>query len=541
MARPLKKLSEDDRVVDIAHFLFTNDLPNLSETIALREEVEVLRPKISSLRAQLTELEDRLFRCNSALSQIRTLPQEVIGTVFDFALDAVPPSKRRSTLLQLGKVCKMWNEEAHNPTRWAEATIELTDDLNSPTYEEMELQFKYARDCPRTITIRGRDCRCQWDRPCQWGSSAVMQLLLGCPVLKRLALLPPSLQCFQKFQESFEAAIKKSPPTSLSIQSFAVDIPSAALQQVPGATNELVLGGLMMLLPSLTSLSISLPLSDDSAIIRLPMLGSTLGNLTRLNVKCYWNTLDILNALRHCQNLQSLLLDYHGSSAETSKDDICDIILPRLHTFDVTMPGSSASSTILPRLVLPALADLRLFVNKLQRLDALLNQLGILSGTSSLRSLTVWNDGLPGLPLFLEAEMLVNTLFHIPSLRRLSLDKVTFDPHRFVETTRQMMEGGLTMLPVIQSIELFNAVDVRRHFDIDEFLQSVKIRQPISIPGSLSETIIQRDTLRRVVFGYSAHLPKNSFQQDWELASDTMQLLEDSYGVVVDSVFLTQR
>lgn len=92
------------------------------------------------------------------------------------------------------------------------------------------------------------------------------------------------------------------------------------------------------------------------------------------------------------------------------------------------------------------------------------------------------------------------------------------------------------ILPVIQSIELIDPLTHDRGFDgfdLDSFLQLVKVRRP---------TLRSPDSLRRVVMSYSRrwHESGHHYLKHWELASDTIQSLNDSYGVVADRVFLAR-
>ncbi|KAJ3503906.1 hypothetical protein NMY22_g18086 [Coprinellus aureogranulatus] len=56
--------------VDISHLLYTNFPPNEAEKTMAQGEVDMLAPSIQKVRAQLRELEDRMFRCRSIASPI---------------------------------------------------------------------------------------------------------------------------------------------------------------------------------------------------------------------------------------------------------------------------------------------------------------------------------------------------------------------------------------------------------------------------------------------------------------------------------------
>lgn len=423
----------DENHVDISHLLISNDPPSVSEYTALRGEVDDLGPRIVSLRAQLVELEDRLYRCTSALSPIRNLPQEVLGEIFHHILDAVPHEPvKRSTLLRLGDVSKMWREEAHNPSRWATVTVEFPNGRSSSAYKQLESHLKKARGCPRSITVQG-DCPCRLSRHClcYWRADSFATFLSGFSSLRSLTLHFTTIQCFRNFMES----TKRSLQSWDTIQSLSLSIGSLTR----GSDKRVVLKELAVFPLSLTSLSLSLPDYRSDIDISLPFLASTLGTLTCLDITCRRDTSEFLDALRHCQNLRVLQLNC-GHSAGSRQGDIGDVVLPKLHFLEVIVSELPAASKILPRLVLPSLLDLRLLTSRKQHIWESLDQLKILSGTSSLRSLAIGNRTLQ--PFSLDAETLADVVSRISSLHHLSLDRINFNAHRFVETVRQRMLRG---------------------------------------------------------------------------------------------------
>jgi hypothetical protein len=217
------------------------------------------------------------------------------------------------------------------------------------------------------------------------------------------------------------------------------------------------------------------------------------------------------------------------------------------------MGKSTASSRVLPCLVLPALSSLRLFISFRhddRELMLRLVQLKVLSpedpSAPALRSLSLHSHTVMGLKRKINIDVLFDIFSKIPSLQHFTSDMIYFDAQRFVDALPQKMEGGspdpLSAIRSLHFIDIDGNFDV---FDIGAFLQFVILRRR----GSLNERGLQAvglpDPLRSIVFGYSDwKLEGNSFgkhQEQYELASDTISLLQKSYSVAVDRIFLSNR
>ncbi|KAJ3536046.1 hypothetical protein NMY22_g6204 [Coprinellus aureogranulatus] len=462
--------------LDMTRLLSTNYPLDDVEKHVVQGKIDMLESSIQRVRAQLEELENQLLLCKIVLSPMRKVPQEIIGVIFKFTLEALADPKARAVdLLRLALVCKAWNDEAHNSAHWSNIFIPVYKcNPQFATSKEMAARFKDLRmikvqefamcECLRSTT--------QGVNTCPLSKSACFQLL-SCSrnsSLQSISLSVSCFQCFDKFMQSVKNG-KEALQTWLSIRSVTLEIfKYRQLQSTTGREDF----NLKDLPPSLTSLTLSLPkLSRVTTRLRLLLSTSMLGKLTFLGFGCGWNTLITLDILRCCKNLQHLRLEYL-MWPQTLSEDAAEVVLPKLRTLDVSMTPS-ASATILPLLILPALVDIRIGAIHGGEAYDKLAYLNIFSpGTPSaptLLSLTIYFNRLAeddALYTRDSEQGLVDTFFAIPSLQDFTLMGTCFDSQRFLEILQRRVEqGDKVFLPKIQSFQLINPnLNLRSQFDV---------------------------------------------------------------------------
>ncbi|KAJ3503910.1 hypothetical protein NMY22_g18085 [Coprinellus aureogranulatus] len=133
----------------------------------------------------------------------------------------------------------------------------------------------------------------------------------------------------------------------------------------------------------------------------------------------------------------------------------------------------------------------------------------------------------------------------MPSLRNIALRDISFDSQRFLEILQRSVEqGDKIFLPEVQSFQLIEPRLKFGGFDVKSFLQFVKFRHHLMQPEVHLGAARRPNSLRRITFGFRMH-DQHDFEfseqaRKWELALGTISVLEKSYGIVVDRVFLSE-
>ena len=551
MSLPLNtEALSDPAGANITHLLNTNNPPDNTEAAVLQKEVDVLVPTVSHLRAQLKLAEAKLLQCRSVLSAIRKFPQEILVQVFTFAIGGKGWKTRRGALVQLGRVSKAWHGAAYDPSLWADVIVKIND-IRSP--EDIEVMFRNSKSYPRTVTLQGRGCGCgnPEETPCAhpWRVGAT-ELLYGSSPIRRLEIVNSSMRSFKNLIASLDGDPHRTLQAWCSLQSLGLDFDD--FPESPSTFNKLDSAFDFSSLPlSLRTFRIRLPSCPRGVIPRFKIDPDALKRLTSLSLQSNWDTFDVLAPLRHATNLTVLHLgDNYSTQSWRDATPGSDVLLPKLHTLDLNIYDIKAAAVTLPLLKLPALANLRIFTRGFDPLREALENLRIISSEDplapSLGSLSIWYRNWMGVPSHIvDGTDLVDILSSIPSLQHLSLDKIMFDAQEFTDLVSQgMQDGRPPVLPSIKSIELIDAETIMRVFDIKEFLRFVEVRRQPSRLQSPERAEDRPDTLRRITIG-SRRKPDGSASSykrlvaPWEEAVETIQLLEETYGVVVDKVFVS--
>ncbi|KAJ3538997.1 hypothetical protein NMY22_g4939 [Coprinellus aureogranulatus] len=392
-------------------------------------------------------------------------------------------------------------------------------------------------------------------RSCEyWRKNSVCyQLLSRSLLLQSLSFSLSCVRCFENFICTMKTGRSKERGPWSTVRTLTLHIKAFQhLQQTAESENNFKLANLP---PSVTSLSLFLPTPSDTPRIVLPLIFSVprrFKNLTFLHLGCDWGPNVFLYVLRQSPNLQSLRLDGKYFELSTGwRGDATEIVLPRLHTLDVNM-RPSGSAAVLPLLSTPALVHVRMGVDHGKEVRENLVHLKVFPpGTPSaptLQSLTIYSIWLAEDETFRACGSeagLVDIFFAIPSLQSFTIRGISFSSRLFPEILQKRVDqGDKVFLPNIQSIQL---IEPRLHFgsfDVESFLQFVKFRHHLMQPQADLEAARRLDSLRRIAFHFRKSLNHVSeFREqatEWELALDTIDLLEKSYGIIVDRAFFPQ-
>ncbi|KAH6883666.1 hypothetical protein BKA70DRAFT_1575457 [Coprinopsis sp. MPI-PUGE-AT-0042] len=125
-----------DRPPQLEHYLATNDILPLSDSLVLQDYLAQLSERIASLEGDMARLHalesvaqaerDRVQReyklCVNIKNPIRKIPQEILGIIFAFAL----PASRFIDIVRLRGVCSSWRKAAlSTPGLWTNLTVDL--------------------------------------------------------------------------------------------------------------------------------------------------------------------------------------------------------------------------------------------------------------------------------------------------------------------------------------------------------------------------------------------------------------------------------
>ncbi|KAF6763429.1 hypothetical protein DFP72DRAFT_841502 [Ephemerocybe angulata] len=197
-------------------------------------------------------------------------------------------------------------------------------------------------------------------------------------------------------------------------------------------------------LPPVTSLTLGLPepdIEEDDDNPESPLPRSILtANLTKLCIKSMWTMVWILDIVKTCINLESLVLEY-GPGIHHVDEEVqipsSKILLPKLHSLKLRVDLYSQTTRILRYLVIPSLEALEIsYYGDQEPLDELSlpkmkelcgDLLSLVSGSNAVTDLRYLH--LENLPI--ASVSLYRILSAFPSLRHLTLDNVDSDSALF--------------------------------------------------------------------------------------------------------------
>ncbi|KAJ3502738.1 hypothetical protein NMY22_g18488 [Coprinellus aureogranulatus] len=293
------------------------------EAQRLRREIQDLDKAI----AQLTEQRDLRL---SLLSPLRQIPLEVLGEVFSIVLGEhliTPSTEGMKQLLDLGLVCKRWQEAARvNRHLWA--TVKLVSPITPQRCSRAAEWLNRSKFIPKTLFIDSTpdcsgSCRRQSEDRCALDSSMLAALLtVGPSPLRRLWINCTRSLCFENLQRRLSEAVYKhiKPRPWDTVQSLVL-YNQEFWNHYDEATDDMYDEEnsdypLLETLPqSITSFNLHIPMLDENEgaeedspyIFKIP--NSLLNRLTRLTFSCSMNSSTILRILASCTRVESLCLD----------------------------------------------------------------------------------------------------------------------------------------------------------------------------------------------------------------------------------------
>ncbi|KAF5334296.1 hypothetical protein D9611_014159 [Ephemerocybe angulata] len=436
----------------LSRILWSNDVPIPIEATSIRSEVETITSRISVLRAELEGLENRLRQHHAALSPVRRVPPEIIAQIFSILVVGVLDSGGRDGLLDLGLVCKSWRRAALSSHRlWAGVSVDRHQ-CNETSYGKIVTWLNRSGDLPRTLTfdhITFDDCECEFEdsereEPCQMSNPALIKLLSVGPKLHTLVLQCSSQVCFRTLLESIgpEPDLMNPRPWD-TLQSLRLELSAAGScpWDEPLEASE----SLFYHLPQVTSLNLHIPYSftafeedlTHSRTVALNVPPRLLQGLKTFDLRCDWQGNHILAMLQHCENLETLIVDFRGEALQYDEDDIpivhkisteSRLVFPNLRTLHLE---STPDIKLLDFLRAPSLRDLRFDMEydpedleEFEFQEPLMRFLKVSNCQEKLQSLHLQN-------LTISSIKLARIFLDLPSLTTVIIDRARFDANTF--------------------------------------------------------------------------------------------------------------
>lgn len=308
----------------LSRILSTNAPPSALEVSSLETRMNDLNTRITQLRSQLQELEKlegQLRQYRGALSPIRRIPPEVLGEIFRYVLPSVEDAGSEGVVVELGLVCKGWREATFGVHHfWSHLTVrELVG-----RHDETVAWLSRSGTLPRTLRLRwawgGSPHKCS-KGSCRFSSVEAVKLLGSGPEIQHLLLECQRPRCLQQLLDLLDEVGPRPPNRTWDkIQSldliFGDDDEYWRRNQGPTAAESPEPPSVFSRLPPINSLTLSLPCVDaaffqasQSRFGTLDIPQALLDRLTFFKFRCNWDGNHILDILRHCPNLETLVFD----------------------------------------------------------------------------------------------------------------------------------------------------------------------------------------------------------------------------------------
>ncbi|KAF6761949.1 hypothetical protein DFP72DRAFT_1147765 [Ephemerocybe angulata] len=486
---------------DLSRILWSNEVPNLIEATFIQREVDTVTGRISFLRAELEGLEDRLRQHRAALSPVRRVPPEILAEIFSNLVTEDLDSDGRDTVLDLGLVCRSWRQATLASHRlWASISANRYQ-CNEASYEKILTWFNRSGDLPRTLTFD----HIPFD---------YCELLSAGPKLHKLVLQCSSQVCFRTLLENIgpEPDLMNPRPWD-TLQSLKLDLTTA--DSCPWDEPLEASKSLFYHLPQVTSLDLYIPYScsafeedpTDPRTVALNVPPRLLQGLKAFNLHCDWQGSHILAMLQHCENLETLTVDFRGAALQYDEDDILvhkltasRLLFPKLHTLHLE---STPNIKLVDFLRAPSLRDLRFDMEynpeelrEVEFQEPLMRFLKVSNCQEKIQSLQLQN-------LTISALKLARTFLDLPSLTTVIIDRARFDASVF---WWQMQLSALTSI---------------KSSDAPRCLPHLRELQTLCMP-------VEGPVLRTVAKFLMANKGKNHFPCAWKVSYRPTLRTEDN-------------
>ncbi|KAJ3520517.1 hypothetical protein NMY22_g12724 [Coprinellus aureogranulatus] len=519
----------------LSHIFGTNDPPSHLEVGLLKEGVNTLSTKISQTRLDLANLEQQLFLHRMGSSPARRVPAEILSEIFAHAGWAA--------FKHIVLVCRTWHRASSSiaSMRHSELSIKFSgQDGVSRSCQKIRSWFEKAGKSRKSLRMMHMPslfvCGCpQTPDVCPWANPELPETLMGL-TLDGLTLeisTPSCLLSLVRNLRRYESSNGSIVTAWESLRSLELKFPFPSLLSVPAAYRTIL---------------INLPKRLKNFRLQLMRLGETQAppevivpseqflHLTSLEIYCSWNSPLIVSVLRHCVNIESLILNTHPGE-ETWTETVAGVTLATVRTLRVEVADARPSEAFrtLQLLHLPALVDLTIYCTDNDDEEVswkVLQSLRLLppGQVSSLWSLSISCADL-------EAEHLIKVLLAIPTLERFVLDYVQLNAKRLLDLELARIMADQTSSVLVPRLKYLEVRLMESQFELQTFLEFVKVREKhIASLRREAGPLSSIDSSRLRYIKADFFFWDDEAADTWRRSSTTVQELERDFGIVVDRI-----
>ncbi|KAF6762437.1 hypothetical protein DFP72DRAFT_875932 [Ephemerocybe angulata] len=387
------------------------------------------------------------------------MPLELLGEIF--AMDVI----------NLGLVCKRWRDATIYTHRlWSSVALSPHDGLKA--YDKTVSWFEKSGGVPKSLEFSAwMHCKCS--------DGGDYRCLATNPALTRLLTEGPVLDHFTKYQgkprpwdalRSFDLTFNEDGEDRWGELEY--DIPEQWC--------------FSLLPPAITALHLYLPAAwagfdeDDESLSRhgaLKIPVEVLNRLITFTIKCDWSGTKLVELLHHCTNVETLTIKFNNRSPLLEERDNpllhtlakSRILLPKVRSLRLREAGTAE---ILRYLSTPAITNLDLGFADWEAedddfVDIVPKFLHASDATTSLLSLRIYNLHIAGYDLR-------QSLDGLDSLKRLTLDKVTWSGLRLFIAVKNSDHKCKPRIPSVEQLEILQFPDDRGVLPIGALMEGIR-------------------------------------------------------------------
>ncbi|KAF6742217.1 hypothetical protein DFP72DRAFT_939401 [Ephemerocybe angulata] len=518
---------------ELSRTLWSNEVPTPIEATLIQGQVNTIMGRMSTLQAELQRLEEGLRLNRGALSFIRWLPPEILAEIFSDLVAGILDWEGREVVLGLGLVCKSWRRATLSSHRlWTSISVNRHQ-CNETSHAKIVTWLDRSGDLSKTVELDHSNldwCECDLEPaedteeergPCQMNNPTLTKLLSTGPKLHKLILRCSSQWCLRTLLEGIgpETSVTNRRPWDM-LQ--ALEVKLTMEDYCPWEEPLDASKSLFCYLPQVTSLELHIPDAwvafevnfTAARTVALNIPPRLLQGLKTFTLHCDWEGSHILEMLQHCQNVESLAIDFRGASLQHDENDTLTqqlaatrLLLPKIHTLYL---NSAANVNILDFLHTPTLRDLHLDMEyngysipgqPIAFREPLLRFIQASDCQETLISLHMQN-------LKTDPAELAHTFLNLPFLRKITLDCCrsqtdTFWQHmwRFARKDRESGDSPLC-LPLLQELQTLHIpADGSVFRFVADFIRDSRARNcsPFSWKLSYAQATLPEEAMKQKV------------------------------------------
>ncbi|KAF6765385.1 hypothetical protein DFP72DRAFT_867666 [Ephemerocybe angulata] len=438
--------------------------------------------EIHQLELQLEILKAEREMYQALLSPLRRnlLPPEILGEIFSISVSTSTKLSWDCQLNTLCHVCRVWRDAAlAMPALWAHVKGLYIDAPKKLDVARVREWFKRSGSVKKTLHIDGLHRR---NRSCHLSpQNELTNLLVDGPPLDTLSLTCVYAECIETIIQQVASRVGEGQLCD-SLRSLHLGMIHAKSDMSLG-----VIWAILDVIPTIRTLSLDLSHFHFDWDVPGNLSQS---NLTTFSIACDWPISLLLEILRACPNIETLILDHKGLIRRISNAVNTPVLLPKLETLRMQgLVSYSTDTDIFCHLQLPSLYTLDIAFVPIGREDPQdldtpvgRNIVALVSGgpnqATNLQHLRFES-------LAISSQGLHSILSSLPMLAHLTLDKLRSQSRFF----REACAFPTQLLPRLRTLRILNASEfvTFENDDVYDFLVNRKHTATEEVPDSLEE------------------------------------------------------